>query len=106
MTPSANFHFELLTTDLGTSARRSRLMTPRGAIELPTFMPVGTLGTVKGITIDQVALTGAEILLGNTYHLALRPGEELRDQGRPSPGLFLGDHQRPPALHKGHELLA
>jgi len=77
MTPSANFHFELLTTDLGTSARRSRLTTPRGAIELPTFMPVGTLGTVKGITIDQVALTGAEILLGNTYHLALRPGEEV-----------------------------
>ena len=77
MTPSANFSFELLTTDAGTSARRSRLTTPRGVIEMPTFMPVGTLGTVKGLTIDQVAATGAEILLGNTYHLALRPGEDV-----------------------------
>ena len=77
MTLPANFSFELLATDLGTSARRSRLVTPRGAIELPTFMPVGTLGTVKGLTIDQVEATGAEIVLGNTYHLALRPGEDV-----------------------------
>ena len=77
MTLPANFSFELLTTDPGTSARRSRLTTPRGAIELPTFMPVGTLGTVKGLTIDQVESTGAEILLGNTYHLALRPGADI-----------------------------
>lgn len=77
MTPPANFSFELLTTDTATSARRSRLTTARGAIEMPTFMPVGTLGTVKGLTIDQVAATGAEILLGNTYHLALRPGEDV-----------------------------
>ncbi len=77
MTLPANFSFELLTTDPSTSARRSRLTTPRGAIELPTFMPVGTLGTVKGLTIDQVESTGAEILLGNTYHLALRPGEDI-----------------------------
>ena len=76
MTQSANFSFELLASDASTSARRSRLITPRGTIELPTFMPVGTLGTVKGLTVEQVASTGAEIVLGNTYHLALRPGEE------------------------------
>ena len=62
MTQSANFSFELLASDAGTSARRS-LTTPRGTIELPTFMPVGTLGTVKGLTVEQVASTGAEIVL-------------------------------------------
>jgi queuine tRNA-ribosyltransferase len=53
------------------------LTTPRGTIDLPTFMPVGTCGTVKGLTFDQVESTGAQIILGNTYHLALRPGAEL-----------------------------
>ncbi|MFM7738957.1 MAG: tRNA guanosine(34) transglycosylase Tgt, partial [Planctomycetota bacterium] len=53
------------------------MTTPRGAIDLPTFMPVGTCGTVKGLTFDQVESTGAQIILGNTYHLALRPGAEL-----------------------------
>jgi queuine tRNA-ribosyltransferase len=53
------------------------LHLPHGVVETPAFMPVGTQGTVKGLTIDQVAGTGAQILLGNTYHLALRPGSEL-----------------------------
>lgn len=58
-------------------ARRGRLHTPHGTVELPTFMPVGTLGTVKGVDIGRVAETGAQIVLGNTYHLALRPGDEV-----------------------------
>ena len=58
-------------------ARRGRLQLPHGVVETPAFMPVGTQGTVKGLSIDQVAITGASILLGNTYHLSLRPGSEL-----------------------------
>ncbi|MCA9176825.1 MAG: tRNA guanosine(34) transglycosylase Tgt [Planctomycetales bacterium] len=58
-------------------ARRGVLATPHGEVQTPAFMPVGTLGTVKGLTIDQVRATGAEMVLGNTYHLALRPGEEV-----------------------------
>jgi len=58
------------------AARSGRLETPRGVIETPAFMPVGTAGTVKALTLDQVRQTGAQILLGNTYHLMLRPTAE------------------------------
>lgn len=58
------------------AARTGVLSTPRGDIRTPAFMPVGTAGTVKGLTVDQVAATGADIILGNTYHLMLRPGGE------------------------------
>ena len=68
------FGFDLLGTD-GT-ARRGRVTTAHGTIETPAFMPVGTAGTVKGMTPEAVAGTGAEILLGNTYHLMLRPTAE------------------------------
>jgi len=77
MPPSTQFPFDLLTTDPATDARLGRLHLPHGAVQTPTFMPVGTQGTVKGLSIDQVGATGAEILLGNTYHLSLRPGSEL-----------------------------
>ncbi len=73
---ATDFQFELLHTDTQTSARRGTLQTPRGAVQTPTFMPVGTLGTVKGVDIARVRETGAQIVLANTYHLALRPGEE------------------------------
>lgn len=73
----SDFHFELLHVDRHSGARLSRLTTPRGVIDLPTFMPVGTCGTVKGLTYDQVAKVGAQITLANTYHLALRPGEDV-----------------------------
>ena len=52
------------------------LRTPRGDIRTPAFMPVGTAATVKAMTVDQVQQTGADIILGNTYHLMLRPGPE------------------------------
>ena len=72
----SDFRFELSHTETSSSARRGTLHTPRGAVETPTFMPVGTLGTVKGVDIGRVRETGAQIVLANTYHLALRPGEE------------------------------
>src|SRR5690606_9514414 len=67
-------NFSLLATD--GMARRGRIDTPRGEINTPAFMPVGTVGTVKAMYPEQVRETGADILLGNTYHLMLRPGAE------------------------------
>ncbi|MHA1568066.1 MAG: tRNA guanosine(34) transglycosylase Tgt [Alphaproteobacteria bacterium] len=71
---AADFGFTLLSGD--GAARRGRLATAHGTVETPAFMPVGTAGTVKGMLPEQVAETGAEIVLGNTYHLMLRPGAE------------------------------
>ncbi|MDO8360943.1 MAG: tRNA guanosine(34) transglycosylase Tgt [Devosia sp.] len=69
-----DFSFTLSATD--GMARRGRIVTARGEIETPAFMPVGTVGTVKAMYPEQVRETGADILLGNTYHLMLRPGAE------------------------------
>jgi len=70
------FRFEVLKTD-PTGARLGRLTTPHGVIDTPAFMPVGTSGTVKGLTQQALGELGVQILLGNTYHLYLRPGHEL-----------------------------
>src|SRR5258708_24667996 len=67
--------FELLSTD--GPARRGRLHTGHGIVATPVGMPVGTQATVKGLTPAMVQEAGAAILLGNTYHLTLRPGDEL-----------------------------
>ena len=69
--------FEILAEDKATRARAGLLHTPHGVIETPIFMPVGTGGTVKGITQDELEALNVQILLGNTYHLYLRPGHEL-----------------------------
>src|SRR5687768_17557894 len=74
------FSFRLLHQDPHSAARRSTFTTPHGRVEMPAFMPVGTQGTVKGLTIDHVRATGAEMVLSNTYHLALRPGEAVVKQ--------------------------
>ena len=66
--------FEILNTD--GSARRGLLRTAHGSVNTPAFMPVGTTGTVKAMMPEDVAATGAEIILGNTYHLMLRPTAE------------------------------
>src|SRR3546814_290785 len=66
---------DVCSSDLG-AARRGRLTTAHGIVNTPAFMTVGTAGTVKGLTPEQVAASGAEIILGNTYHLMLRPGAE------------------------------
>jgi queuine tRNA-ribosyltransferase len=68
------FSFKLINTD--GAARRSEIVTPHGAVQTPAFMPVGTQATVKGLAPEDVRATGAEIVLGNTYHLMLRPGAE------------------------------
>lgn len=63
--------------DSETAARVGRWRTPHGTVETPAFMPVGTLATVKGLTPDQIRAAGAQMVLANTYHLALRPGAEI-----------------------------
>ncbi|MBT9281320.1 MAG: tRNA guanosine(34) transglycosylase Tgt [Hydrogenibacillus schlegelii] len=70
-------HFELIYEDPKTGARLGRLSTPHGTIETPAFMPVGTLGTVKAMTPEELEALGAQIVLANTYHLWLRPGEDV-----------------------------
>ena len=69
-----NFSFDLLKED--SSARLGKINTSRGVIHTPTFMPVGTQGTIKSVFIEDVALSGAQIILSNTYHLMIRPGME------------------------------
>jgi queuine tRNA-ribosyltransferase len=69
--------FTTLAQDPSSPARVGRLETPHGSVETPAFMPVGTQATVKGLTPDQLRLTGARMILANTYHLALRPGEDV-----------------------------
>jgi len=76
------FSFQLDATDPDTSARAGRWSTPHGVVDTPAFMPVGTLGTVKGLLPEQLKTIGAQMVLSNTYHLALRPGSEIvRDLG-------------------------
>ena len=72
----ASFSFQVLHTDAGSQARRSRFATPHGTVELPAFMPVGTQGTVKGVDPGRLRETGAQMILGNTYHLLLRPSPD------------------------------
>lgn len=69
--------FTLLRTDAASAARRGRLRTRHGVVETPIFMPVGTQGTVKAVTPAQLRECGAQIILGNTYHLGLRPGSDV-----------------------------
>jgi len=76
------FGFTVEKTDPHSMARTGLLSTGHGQVETPVFMPVGTVGSVKAVTFEQVWATGARIILGNTYHLYLRPGHELvRRQG-------------------------
>ena len=70
----ANFPFEIIGRC--ENARTAKLVTPRGTINTPAFMPVGTAGSVKALYMNQVEQAGAEIILGNTYHLMLRPGAD------------------------------
>jgi len=72
-----SFKFSLHTQDSFTSARTGELILPHGKIKTPVFMPVGTLGTVKATSPEELENIGFDIILGNTYHLYLRPGDEL-----------------------------
>jgi queuine tRNA-ribosyltransferase len=79
-----DFSFELISQD--EKARVGKIHTRRGVVDTPAFMPVGTLGTVKGIFTEDLMSTGSQIILGNTYHLMIRPGTETLD-------LFNGLHK-------------
>jgi len=76
MPPRSPF-FTVLANDPGSGARCGRIQTHHGEIETPIFMPVGTAGTVKALTPAQLTEAGAQIILGNTYHLLLRPGTDI-----------------------------
>jgi queuine tRNA-ribosyltransferase len=69
--------FELVHEDARTGARLGRLVTPHGVVDTPAFMPVGTAGSVKAMLPSEVEATGAQVILGNTYHLMLRPGHDV-----------------------------
>ena len=73
--PNNDFVFELITQD--DKARLGKIYTSRGIIDTPAFMPVGTQGTVKGVFTKDILKTNTQIILGNTYHLLLRPGIEV-----------------------------
>lgn len=89
-------------------ARAARFVTPRGAVQTPMFMPVGTQGTVKGLSAAEVGQVGSQMILANTYHLMLRPGPELvaRHGGLPGfsgyPGPFLTDSGGFQVMSLGH----
>jgi queuine tRNA-ribosyltransferase len=72
----SSFRFEVFARDEHSQARRGRIHTARGPVETPAFMPVATVGAVKGVTSTELRTLGAEIVLANAYHLSLRPGPE------------------------------
>ena len=74
MHPGFSFQLEAGSQD---GPRAATFSTPRGAIRTPAFMPVGTQGTVKGVSPDQLLALGTQVVLSNTYHLAVRPGAEI-----------------------------
>ena len=76
------FEFEITSNCSNTGARTGIFHTPNGQVNTPKFMPVGTLATVKGISSQQLTSTGSEMILSNTFHLHLQPGENLvRESG-------------------------
>ena len=74
---SKEFYLEILHVDKNSNARYGILHTPHGNVEVPMFMPVGTLATVKTLTPEEIKECGAGVILANTYHLHLRPGEDI-----------------------------
>ena len=74
---NSSLFFQVLREDSNSKARTGVIKTAHGAIETPVFMPVGTRGTVKALTQEMLEALDAKIILGNTYHLFLRPGHEL-----------------------------
>ena len=73
----SSFQFHLDAVDASSAGRAGRWVTPHGVVETPAFMPVGTLGTVKGLLPAQLLEAGVQMVLANTYHLALRPSAEI-----------------------------
>ena len=69
--------YELIKEEKHTGARLGKLHTPHGTFDTPMYMPVGTLATVKGLSPEELKEMGAQVVLSNTYHLWLRPGDDL-----------------------------
>lgn len=90
--------FELDTTD--GRARRGRLVFDRGVVETPCFMPVGTYGTVKGMTPEEVEATGAQIILGNTFPPAAAPGPGNHETARRSARFYAVERTNPYRLRR------
>ena len=97
-------NFELLAS--AGAARRGRLELPHGTVDTPAFMPVGTYGAVKAMTPREVAASGAQILLGNTFHLWLRPGLEVIAAHGGLHRFIAAELQRDPVLNRQPCLLA
>src|SRR5580658_3831940 len=74
---SAALTLEVLARDPASQARTGRVTTPHGTFDTPAFMPVGTQGSIKGLLPSEVSATGSQVILANTYHLMLRPGEQV-----------------------------
>src|SRR5260221_12802415 len=77
MRSQSSFKFTILAKDKKSHARLAELQTPHGTIKTPAFVPVGTLASVKGLAPQQLKEIGTQIILSNTYHLHLRPGENV-----------------------------
>jgi queuine tRNA-ribosyltransferase len=77
---STPFSFRLHHVDAQCAARRATFQTPHGPVDMPAFMPVGTQASVKGLDVEQLRSTGTQMVLGNAYHLTLRPGEDVVQQ--------------------------
>ncbi|NQU76487.1 MAG: tRNA guanosine(34) transglycosylase Tgt [Planctomycetes bacterium] len=71
------FAFEIVHESVSSAARVGKFSTPHGVVDTPAFMPVGTCGTIKGVTRDHIVASGSQMILANTYHLLLRPGPEV-----------------------------
>ncbi|MCU0604270.1 MAG: tRNA-guanine transglycosylase, partial [Desulfobacterales bacterium] len=89
------FQFGIIKQSTRSAARAGVMQTAHGPVETPVFMPVGTLGSVKSVTPEELTACGAQIILGNTYHLYLRPGREVL-------GRFKGLHR---FMHWPHAIL-
>ena len=97
-----NFYLEIKHVDKKTGARYGVLHTPHGDCEVPMFMPVGTLATVKTLSPEELKEMGAGTILGNTYHLSIRPGEDIQ-QRQVLPNLLLHILEQP--LQHIHKLI-
>ena len=82
------FYLEILHEDKKTKARYGILHTPHGDVEVPMFMPVGTLATVKTLSPEEIKSIGSGVILANTYHLHLRPGEDIVKKAGVAKGTF------------------
>ena len=103
MSSNSHFKFIVLQKDKKSHARLGELRTPHGIIKTPTFVPVGTLASVKAITPHALKEMGAQIVLSNTYHLHLRPGEDVVEK---MGGLESREKKLSSVINQGNDLIS